>query len=893
MAAAVNLGSVYGTIELRNKMQAGIDSAEKSLNGASTSITKKLDDIGGSFTKVGTTFTAGVTVPIVAGFGLAAAAAISFEDRLTDVAKTTGLEGEALKKFGEDIRSYSRDTSTSVDDLLTIAEIGGQLGIAQNDLLDFTKSLNVFNVAIGKDFAGGVEEAASQVGKIQTLFKQTSGLSAAKSIEKVGSAINELGAQGAGTTANITEFTLLIGQLPASLKPSVQDTLALATALEESGINARVGAGGLSNLFLTAGKGLPKFAKQMGISAAEASKLFKEDPTEFAKKFAESVKNLSAEQLPKTLKDLGIGTQETIKAIGALGTNTDRLTHLQGLANDAFEKGTSLQAEYEKKQKTTAAGIDRFNNNMKDLSVTFGSALLPIINELIEKVIPVIQKLVEAFQSLDPNMQKVIFAFLGLLAAIGPILLIIGQLATSISAIMTLGATLAPIIAGISAPFLLMAAAIAATAAALVFLAQKFGVLDALGNILRTIGLSVTKTIDTFKQAFQDPKVQAAILRFQNTIADLSTKLKPGFDRIGELVQKVNDFLVKAFGGEAGSSFISLENAVLAITVAFEALTVIADQLGPIFDAISFAIGEVVTSFEVAYGVISSVTTGIISFFQNFGTNVEAIKNGIIGFFNDALAQLGAFISAIPEMIGRAIGLTVGFLFALPGLAWRALQMLWTNILAAGENIRKFFMETLPGYIQAAINHFLKLPENAGKAVQKLGPSLVDQFIKAFQDLDKTIQGFVVQALNWGKNIMDAFIKGIAAGAEGIKKGFEDGLNSARSIIEGKSPPDAGPFKEIDKWGFNIGDAWSSALNQGLSDIQVPEVPALNQSFAQNVTAPESTSPTGTVNNITLDVSVDGYVGTPMQLRQIGEILIDTIEDIAAGRGVGLNVINT
>lgn len=318
--------------------------------------------------------------------------AIDFEDKMADVGKTTGMSGIVLEKFGEAILETSTKTRTSINDLVKIGEIGGQLGVAENELLSFVDSANKFNVALGSDFSGGVEEAISSVGKIKALFGETRGLDISEVIRRSGSAINELSAVGSGTSANITDFTLRLGALPDALKPSVQNTMALATALEEMGINSEVGARGIGDVITTAGVNLPAFAEQMNLTADAARNLLNTDSTEFMKKFAASFKGMSTEDLSTTLKALKIGDTGTIKVIGALASGTERLTELQIVANEAFEKGTSLQTEYDKKNSTAAAKWAILKNNIQVAAITLGQAFLPVVLDLMKSITPMIQK---------------------------------------------------------------------------------------------------------------------------------------------------------------------------------------------------------------------------------------------------------------------------------------------------------------------------------------------------------------------------------------------------------------------------------------------------------------------------------------------------------------------
>lgn len=352
-----------------------------------------------------------VGLAIVAPLAVASKSAIDFQDQMADVAKTTGLSGSALDNYGQSILDLSTTTRTGIKDLVKIGEIGGQLGVASNELVAFTQASNKFAVALGEDY-GGTEQAIQQVGKINKLFKDTRGLDISSSITKAGSVINELGAKGSGTSANINDFVLRVGALPDALKPSLTATAALGTLLEESGVDAQIGASGFANFITTAGENLPKFAKQMGLSEKAAQDLFKSDPSQFASKFAQSLKGIDPAKLPLVLKGYKLQSTEVLKTLGVLMTNQERLAELNGFASDSFAKGTSLQEEYNKKQETTAAKLAIAKNNMQALSITIGTQLLPIINSLVEKILPVVKGFIDWAKE-NPELIKTILKVAG------------------------------------------------------------------------------------------------------------------------------------------------------------------------------------------------------------------------------------------------------------------------------------------------------------------------------------------------------------------------------------------------------------------------------------------------------------------------------------------------
>lgn len=357
---------------------------------------------------------------IVTGLGVAVNAASDFEDKMSDVAKTTGLSGKPLEKYGQSLLNLSKKTRTSVDDLVKIGEIGGQLGVPAEQLDAFTKSSNQFAVALGSDY-GGTEQAITQVGKIKSLFKDTRNLDISEVITKSGSAINQLGAVGSGTSANINDFILRVGALPDAIKPSLKATAALGTFFEEAGIDSQIASSGFSNFLDNAASQLPKYAQEMGMSEAATKKLLETDPSGFAAKFAQGLKGIPADQLALKFNDLKLGSLEVKKVLGALSNDTKnpatgltRLAELTKESTKAFQEGTSIGNEYNTKQQTTAAKVAMAKNNIKALTIEIGQKLIPVFSDLLSKVTPIIS----SFSDFISKNDWLVTAILGVVGAL-------------------------------------------------------------------------------------------------------------------------------------------------------------------------------------------------------------------------------------------------------------------------------------------------------------------------------------------------------------------------------------------------------------------------------------------------------------------------------------------
>ena len=183
-------------------------------------------------------------------------------DAQADVMKTTGMtkdEVDALtKSFG------LLQSRTARIDLLGIAKEGGKLGISKNEILDFVKVMDKATIALGEDFSGGAEEVANKLGKIKGLYGELRDAGVEVSFEAVGSALNDLGADGAASEANVADFVTRIGSMPEVFKPSIAEALGLGAAFEESGINAEKAGSNYAKVITLAANNVSAFAKQMG-----------------------------------------------------------------------------------------------------------------------------------------------------------------------------------------------------------------------------------------------------------------------------------------------------------------------------------------------------------------------------------------------------------------------------------------------------------------------------------------------------------------------------------------------------------------------------------------------------------------------------------------------------
>lgn len=353
-------------------------------------LASQLKDTGKGIKEVGESIDT-ITKPIqyastaLAAGGVASAKfAIDFEDSFAGVKKTVDATPEQLAKIkqgiidlsttGIDGRGAIPQTATELNEL---AAAGGQLGISQENIIDFTEVMAQMGSAT--NLVG--EEGAATLARFMNVMGTSQG-----EIRNIGSAIVDLGNHSATTESEIAEMALRMGKYGSSVRMSAADVLGYSAALSSLGIEAQMGGSAIGRTWLSietavasGGEGLTKFAKYSGKSAEE----FKEQwNTDSSGAFNGLLKGLqSAENLTVALDDLGINNTQDIQTMMALVNGYDLVTESVNRSNTAYQENTALQEEFNAKNETTASKLANTKNNIIEAARGIGETMLPSIKD--------------------------------------------------------------------------------------------------------------------------------------------------------------------------------------------------------------------------------------------------------------------------------------------------------------------------------------------------------------------------------------------------------------------------------------------------------------------------------------------------------------------------------
>ena len=584
----------------------GKDDTKKALR----SVAGGFKNVGRSLLGLGAKLTAGVTLPIVGLATAAAKAAIDYESAFAGVIKTTdGLvasTGEltaAGKELNTGFRNLAKEIPLAAGELAGIGEIAGQLGVPKEDILDFARTIADIGVTTNLTLEGAASDFAR--------FANIVGMPM-DDIDRLGSTIVELGNNLATTEAELVNMAMRIAGVGAVVGLTEPQILGWGAAMSSVGLRAEAGGTAISRVFVdiaaavaSGGEDLEKFAKVAGVSVDEFSKLFKTDASAAMLAFVGGLGAIQEEggNVLGVLEDLSLADVRVRDTLLRLAGAGPLVAEALGIANQGWEENIALTKEAEQRYGTTESRLGILKNTLVDLGITFGELILPILQDVVNWLSPVITH----FSEMDEGGQRLILMGGALLAAIGPIVTIAGILATGIGA---LASPIGLVVAGIG---LLVAK----------FVKSQGGIQQTIETV-KGLGITVTALV-TEHFAFVVAWVTENMPLIQQTIDTVMTAVR-------ELWEFVWPYLQELLGT-------AWENIVTLIDTAINA------ALGIIRTIMLMITGDWEGAWEEIKLVAEIIMLGIWTVIQN-------TLNTILGFFGTTLDDM---LTAITDKIGDFI----------------------------------------------------------------------------------------------------------------------------------------------------------------------------------------------------------------------------------------------
>lgn len=145
---------------------------------------------------------------------------------------------------------------------------------------------------------------------------------------------------------------------------------------------------------------------------------------------------------------------------------------------------------------------------------------------------------------------------------------------------------------------------------------------------------------------------------------------------------------------------------------------------------------------------------------------------------------------------------------------------------------------------------------------------------------------------NWGKNTLEAWIKGITDTMSNAGSQLKTGFDNFIKWLKGESPPKEGPLQDIDLWGVNVGSAYVEGINEGISKMGV-----LNNGLNVLSNFLPTMASQKAVNSSSIQVTVNlagANIASNLDATSVGEKVGSGLASKLAGQAsnAGVNVVN-
>jgi len=463
-----------------------------------------------------------------AGISGSIGAAISFESTFAGIRKTMELTEKEFGRLAQANRDMAKEIPVTADEINRIGELAGQLGIRGVDnVVKFERT--IADLANTTDLTA--DDAALSFAQIANVIQLPQ-----DQIDRLGSAVVDLGNQFATTESRIVDFTTRIAGAGKIAGLSAADVAGIATAFTSVGVEAQMGGTAVQKVLIAMNQAvisgseeLGTFAKVLGVSTDEFGRMVEQAPAETFVQFVEAL-GRSGKDAIAILGDLGLEDQRLIRAFLGVAGAGDTMRRAVEVSNTAFSENTALQTEAEKRYETTAAQLAILRNNLVDAGIGMTSALLPAIRT-VSQALSKIAQTVGDHQAIFQGLAFVVGTTLVAAFAAWAASAVVAAIAAN-AALLGIPAAIALIVAGI---YLLVR-----------HWEQVWGSLQAAPQAV----------LDWVKQHWQDvllflagPAGALAVLirNWDEVWGRLPAPAKQALDRVGDAVETVANGIIRAF----------------------------------------------------------------------------------------------------------------------------------------------------------------------------------------------------------------------------------------------------------------------------------------------------------------------------------------------------------
>lgn len=622
-ASLGRLGQSYsGVTDTRARMDAAMARNEAALGRARAGL---VDAVAGAYA-------------LKAAFGGTTGAAMALEDKMADLGKVSSMSDAQLKTFEGSLRRMARgEIPMAVEELAELSAAAAASGIDDADLEALTRQ--VAKSAVAWEVSG--EYAGEALAKLKTALGMTIDETA-----RYADAINFLSDATASNAPDLVEFARRVAADGKVAGFSNEEVLTLGSSMISMGAQADVAATSLRNAqkALTKGASATKRQdaafKKLGLHADDVAKAMPNDAMGQFLDVLDRISKLDQHEQIATMSNLfGDEARALMPLLGQL----DKLReNVRSTADETNYLG-SVQKEFETRSKTGRYALQRFNNQVREVGISIGQALLPAMKRMLETAGP----LLLAFADWTNENPRLI-------------------------------ASLAAVTSGV------IALRVALASLRFVGLLGKGGALSALSLGMNTVGaasgrlLGAARAAVALQTALGAMEGARALTKMQRLGIGLRAMVVavPGISALGSALSAIGG-AIAAISAPAWATFAAVAAVVAAVGYSIyrywdrikavftgvaravsEILAPAFERMQPVFDRFA-GIGDALSSaWQKVKSTLSSVGNWFSSFFQrevlsedDKGRYEDAGYNLVMAFWNGMKAVMSKVVAWVKERI--------------------------------------------------------------------------------------------------------------------------------------------------------------------------------------------------------------------------------------------------
>lgn len=375
--------------------------------GAQNALTR----VGAGLSRVGSTLTRNLSLPLLAVAGVSTKMAVDFETAFTRIAAVSNTSAKSIKEWRGEVQELAGRTARDPIELANALYFLASAGLANNQIMPTLRR--------------SAQAAASGLGDTADIARLTanalnayagSGLTATRVTDVLVAAVRE-------GTAEPQEFAAAMGRiLPIAAKAEVgfdQIAASLAT-LSNAGLDVNEGVTAMRGVLIALeapGTQAADTLKEIGISTNEMRKVISEQGILGALRLLEDRTGGNIDQIRKIIPNVRALT-------GVFNLTGQEADKVNGIFARVSDSTGSLDKAFERTTKGPGFKFQQTLTRLKVAAIDLGEKLLPIA----ESIARVVGRWAEAFSRLSPAMQSTI-VHIGLFAiAAGPLLRVLGPL---------------------------------------------------------------------------------------------------------------------------------------------------------------------------------------------------------------------------------------------------------------------------------------------------------------------------------------------------------------------------------------------------------------------------------------------------------------------------------